>query len=181
VRVRRLLGALATGLVALAGAVGLLAFFAARDTAPVDRAGAEGPGRAYADQGARHLPRGTRERPAYNSAPPTSGAHVPAPVRRDRTRLSDDQLLHALEAGNVVLVYGTPSPPARLEALARAATGGRFDAALAEAGQAAILVHRPGARGVVALAWRHLLRVPSARDPELRRFVDHWLGRGAGG
>jgi hypothetical protein len=41
-----------------------------------------------------------------------------------------------------------------------------------------ILAPRPGTRGVVAAAWRHLLRASSPTDPALRQFVDAWLGVG---
>ena len=37
--------------------------------------------------------------PAYDSNPPTSGAHVPVPVTRDQAQLTDDQLLQALQVG----------------------------------------------------------------------------------
>jgi hypothetical protein len=58
-------------------------------------------------------------------------------------------------------------------------SGGPFDPALVQAGQSVILARRPGTQGVVALAWRHLLRAPSGSDPELARFAEFWLGRGA--
>jgi hypothetical protein len=170
----------ATVLVVLAGGVGLLAFFASRDEGGVDRAQPAGPGQAFPDQGARHLAPGERGSVKYNSDPPTSGPHVAEPVRRNEIVLTDDQILHALETGNVVLAYGTHRPPAGLRALGEATSGGPFDPALVQAGQAVILTRRPGTRGIVALAWRHLLRASSAADPELRKFVDHWLGRGRG-
>jgi hypothetical protein len=98
-------------------------------------------------------------------------------VTRDGTRLSNDQLLTALAAGNVVLFYGKPQPPPALRSLA-GNEAGPFDLPLAQAGQAVILAPRPGTRGVVAAAWRHLLRVPSPTDPALRQFVEAWLGVG---
>jgi Protein of unknown function (DUF3105) len=179
-RARRSAGVVATVLVALAGGVGLLLFFASRDEGEVDRAQPAGAGQAFPDLGVRHLPPGERGSARYNSDPPTSGPHVAEPVRRDGIVLTDDQVLHALETGNVVLAYGTGSPPPGLRALAEATSGGPFDPALVQAGQAVILARRPGTRGVVALAWRHLLRADTAADPELRRFVEHWLGRGRG-
>jgi hypothetical protein len=102
---------------------------------------------------------------------------VAEPVRRDATELSTDQILHALEQGNVVLVYGSGSPPPGLRRLAEDVSGGPFDPALVPAGQSVLLARRPGTNGVVALAWRHLLRAPAANDPELARFAEFWLGR----
>jgi hypothetical protein len=100
------------------------------------------------------------------------------PVTRDGAELSDDQILHALEAGNVVLVYGTRVPPRALRALA-VDVAGPFAPALVRAGQAVVLARRPGTRGVLALAWTRLLRTPSPDDPQLRAFAEAWLGRGA--
>jgi uncharacterized protein DUF3105 len=173
-----------TVVVALAGGIALLLFFVARDDAPVDRnadPGTEvkGPGQAFPDLGAKHVSPSRRRQAHYNSDPPTSGPHVARTIRRDETKLSTDQILHALETGNVVLVYGARKPSQRLRALAEQASGGPFDPALVEAGQSVILARKKGTDGIIALAWRHMLRVPNSRDPELLRFAEFWLGRGA--
>ena len=163
--------ALAAGLIAL-----LSGFFAARDQAGVSGT-VGGPGQAFADQGHATLRPG-RPRPRYDSDPPTSGPHVREPARHDEARLNDDQILQALEVGDVVIVYGTRDPPPGLLAFADSVAP-RFSQALAAAGQAVILVHRPRYPGVAALAWAHLLRVSGPDDPRLRQFVEFWLGRGA--
>jgi hypothetical protein len=137
-------------------------------------AGQSGPGMRFRDQGDLHLRPGEL-RPVYDSDPPTSGPHIPQAVLRDRSELSDDQLLQALEVGDVVLMYGTPQPPGGLAEIAQA-VGGRFTPALALSGQAVILARRPGTRGVIALAWTRLLRTLSG--PDLRNFAEFWLGRG---
>lgn len=135
-----------------------------------------GPGIRYHDQGDALLRPG-EPRPAYDSDPPTSGPHLTAPVTADRATLSDDQLLQALAAGNVVLLYGSERPPAGLRALADSLAP-PFTAALAQSGAAVILARRPGTTGIIALAWAHLLHVGTASDPALRRFAAYWLGRG---
>ena len=165
--------------VALAAVVGLIAFFNSRDDSPVSTK-TSGPGQAFPDQGREHLRAGASKTVAYNSDPPTSGPHVVAPVTRDGAPLTADQILTALEAGNVILYYGTAQPPPRLRALA-GEVAGPFDPALVQTGQAAILARRPGTTGVVAAAWRHLLRTPSPTDPALEEFANAWLGVGAGG
>lgn len=137
----------------------------------------QGPGVAYRDQGDTHLSAGTAD-PAYDSNPPTSGAHVVAPVTRDGATLSDDQLLTALGNGDVVLLYGTPRPPPGLAALATAVSG-PFSPALAAGGGAVILARRPGASGVIALAWTRALRAAANDEAPLRSFAQFWLGRGA--
>lgn len=164
--------AIAIGVIALLSG-GLLA---GRDTPGVAGTDA-GPGVSYADQGDRLLRPG-QARPAYDSDPPTSGAHRPATVTVDKAALSDDQLLAALSVGDVVLAYGTRTPPRGLAAVA-AAVAPSFTPALAASGQAVVLMRRPGIRGIVALAWTHALRAASPQDPAVRAFAEFWLGRGA--
>lgn len=157
-RLRRLGVALATLVVALGGVVLLLLFFQGRDRSELQDAGGSrpGPGQAVTDQ---------------------RRAQSPALIRRDGTRLSEDQILHALELGDIVLLYGTSAPPPELRALQQRLAG-PFDPVLAANGAAVILGERPGTKGVVALAWRRMLRARSAGDPALEDFADHWLGRG---
>lgn len=179
-RVRRALAILLTVVVAVAGLVGILYFFSSRDSSNVSSQAAKGPGREYPDQGNRHLRPGQRSGVRPASDPPTSGPHVPVGVRHDASAISDDQLLQALELGNVVFLYATRTPPPGLRTLADDVSGGHFDAALAAGGQAVILARRPGTRGIVAAAWRHLQPAQTPRDPALREFADYWLGRGVG-
>jgi hypothetical protein len=181
-RVGRALERLAILLAALALSVGLIVllsgFFAGRDQAGVS-GGTGGPGQAFSDLGHAVLRPG-QARPRYDSDPPTSGAHVPAAVTSDQVPLTDDQLLSALQVGDVVLVYGGRRPPAGLEGFARAVAP-PFTPSLAATGDAVILARRHGTAGIVAVAWGHLLRVDRASDPALREFVGFWLGRGASG
>lgn len=175
-----LLERVAIGLASLALSVGLIAvlsgFFAGQDQAGVSGSGGA-PGQAFADMGHGHLRPGDA-RPSYDSDPPTSGPHVPEPVLHDQTQLNDDQLLQALQVGDVVIMYGGSTPPSALVSVASAA-GPPFTPALAAAGQAVILARRPGTVGFVALAWAHMLRVARPDDPLLREFATFWLGRGA--
>jgi Protein of unknown function (DUF3105) len=165
--------ALSFGLIAL-----LSGFFAGRDQAGVSIT-RTGPGSAFPDLGAAQLKPGDK-RPEYDSNPPTSGAHFPKPVTQDEAKLDDDQLLQALESGNVVFMYGTRKPPPGLRALAlRLASP--FTPALAAAGQAVILARRPGTAGVDGLAWAHAVSVRDPSDPLLAQFAQFWLGRGAPG
>ncbi|HSO99492.1 MAG TPA: DUF3105 domain-containing protein [Solirubrobacteraceae bacterium] len=165
--------ALSVGLIAL-----LSGFFAGRDPAGVG-GGTLVAAVRYPDQGHSHLAPGEL-RPVYDSEPPTSGPHIPLPIGRDETALSDDQLLEALELGDVVLAYGSRRPNPALLALQRAVAG-PFTPRLAAAGQAVVLDRRPGTSGVIALAWTRMLHVASAADPRLREFTGQWLGRQASG
>ncbi len=166
---------LSVGLIAL-----LAGFFAARDQAGVSSGGASGvggPGIQFRDLGHAHLLAG-QPHPRYDSDPPTSGAHVPEAVTHNRAVLNDNQLLTALELGDIVIMYGTPQPPPGLEPLARSVAG-PFSPSLATAGQAVILARRPGTPGLIGLAWTRMVSVPSPQDPLLRQFAQVWLGRGA--
>jgi hypothetical protein len=163
--------ALSIGLIAL-----LSGYFTGHDPAGV--AGAlSGPGQAFPDLGHAALKPG-QPHPAYDSDPPTSGPHVPQPVGRDEAPLSNDQLLQALQTGNVVLMYGGRTAPPELVNLARALAP-TFSPALAASGQAVILARRSGTPGVTGLAWAHMIRVAAPSDPALRSFAGFWLARGA--
>jgi hypothetical protein len=163
--------------VLVAGLAALVVAFASRDDAQVGAA--RGPGQLQPDRGSRHLPAGQGAAVAAGTLP-TSGPHRPVLVTRDRRRLSDDQILHALELGDVVILYDTAKPAAALGRL-QDDVAGPFDAELAAAGQAVILARRSGAGVATALAWRRVLRADDPADPQLKAFADAWLGRGAGG
>jgi hypothetical protein len=161
------------------GSIALLSgYFAGKDQAGVSGT-TLGPGQAFKDLGHQHLPLG-RLQPPYNSDPPTSGAHVPEPVTHDDAVLNDNQLLQALELGNVVVMYGSHRPSPGLAKLA-VQIAGPFSPALAATGEAVILARRPRTHGVIGLAWTHMVRVPSADDPLLTQFAQFWLGKGATG
>ena len=158
--------------VAAAGLFALMLVLSARDDSQLSAAPA-GPGELQPDRGASH------DAPAEpaGSIPPTSGTHRPDLVTRDRTRLTDDQIIHALELGNVVILYDAPDPGAALESV-QDEVAGPFDAELAAAGQAVILARRTGAGPATALAWRRILVASDSADPQVREFAEAWLGRG---
>jgi hypothetical protein len=174
---RRALPIVVAVLVAIGGVILILVFLGGRDKSQLDTT--KGPGQEFASQGTKHLKPGEKPGVTYNSSPPTSGPHVPEAIHRDGETLTDNQILQALETGNVVFLYGTPRAPAALQRLADDVAGGSFDPALADAGAEVVLGRRPGTNGVIALAWRHLLHVPTPTDPSLRTFAEFWLEGGA--
>jgi hypothetical protein len=167
--------ALAISGLAIAACAVLITIIANRDSGEVTRStGVSGGGVLEPDRGSAHAD-GPRTPASPPDDPPTSGPHRPDQVTRDRTELTDDQLLEALHLGNVVLTYPTAQPPAALTSLQQDVSG-PFDPAVAAAGQAVILARRPGSKGIVALAWRRELR---SDDPaQLRAFADAWLAQG---
>jgi hypothetical protein len=165
----RRVGLVAAGVVvAVAGLLALAVAFNSRDDPEV--ASATGPGELQPDHGSGHDAAANADEEL-----PTSGPHREALVTRDKRRLTNDQILHALELGNVVILYDGP-PPTRVQD----EVAGPFDAEVAAAGQAVILARRDGAGPATALAWRHLYRASDANDPGLREFAEAWLGRGLG-
>ncbi|MDQ6606783.1 MAG: DUF3105 domain-containing protein [Actinomycetota bacterium] len=178
----RILERVAIGVASLALSIGLIAvlsgFFASRDQAGVSGT-ADTIGQGFRDLGHAHLRPGDRP-PVYDSNPPTSGAHVPELAPGQEARLNNDQLLQALEVGDLVVVYGGRNPPPGLREFARAVAG-PFSSSLAAAGQAVLLDPRPGTVGLIGLAWARMVRVSAANDALLRTFAQHWLGRGAPG
>lgn len=160
-------------LVIAAALVGLSLAVATRDPSRVGIR--EGPGEALTDQCARHSPPAADFR--YATQPPASGPHRPRLPRADERRLSDDELLHALELGNVVVTYDARRPPPALQSL-RDQVAGPFDVELAAAGQAVLVVPHPAAEGITALAWARRLNTRDPQDPRLREFTEYWLGQG---
>jgi hypothetical protein len=174
--VKRLLLVVAVVLVAAAAFAGLISVLAARDSSQVG--GPAGPGELQPDNGAERLGADAPATPASPPAdPPTSGPHKPEAVTRQNVELSDDQLLTALELGNVVIAYDAADPPPALVQL-QEDTAGPFDPELAAAGQAVILTRRTGAGGLIALAWRRKLTTDSPGDPKLHEFVEAYLAQG---
>jgi Protein of unknown function (DUF3105) len=168
----RRLGLVAAGvLVAVAGLIALALVFNSRDDPELAGAPA-GPGELQPDRGSGH------DAPAQVTDEwPTSGPHREELITRDRRRLSDDQILHALERGNVVILYDTPDPA--LESV-QEQVAGPFDAELAAAGQAVVLARRAGAGPATALAWRRVYEADDPSDAGLQEFAEAWLGRGLG-
>jgi hypothetical protein len=179
----KLLERLAIVIVSLAIAVGIIALLSGGLLLGHDNPGLYGSGGQlgvqFRDLGDAALAPGVSA-PRYDSVPPTSGPHRAAAIRREGTVLSDNQLLTALAAGDVVLMYGTDRPPPRLRALA-GSIAAPFTPALAASGQAVVLARRPAIPGVLGLAWTRMLHVRTSDDPQLRSFTLFWLGQGAKG
>ena len=128
---------------------GWLLFANARDDAGVGgNATPSGPGALQPDRGDRHLPAGEHVPLEGLTDPPTSGAHHDRLVTREGT-LDPNQIVHALELGDVILFYGSAEPPAALKRLQEDVSG-PFDPEVAAAGQQVILARRPGTDGVIA-------------------------------
>jgi hypothetical protein len=158
--VKRGLLALAIAGVAATACAVLITVLASRDRSAVG--GNDEIGTLEPDRGAEH----SAAPASPPDQPPTSGPHRPEPVERDRTELSDDQILEALHLGNIVIAY-EGDPPTELQE-------DGFHPDLAAAGQAVILARRPGIGETTALAWRR------RTTTQLREFAEAYLGQGPG-
>jgi hypothetical protein len=145
---------------AIAGIAAVALLVSSRDDSQVAGT-AQGPGRVQPE----------------GADPPASGPHRNELVTRDRQEINDDQLVQALQLGNVVILYAGARPAPALVRLQKDVAG-PFDAELAAAGQAVILARRAGAGPATALAWQRILRASDPSDPALRQFAEFWLGRG---
>jgi Protein of unknown function (DUF3105) len=145
---------------AIAGIAAVALLVSSRDDSQVAGT-AQGPGRVQPE----------------GADPPASGPHRNELVTRDRQEITDDQLVQALQLGNVVILYAGARPAPALVRLQKDVAG-PFDAELAAAGQAVILARRAGAGPATALAWQRILRADDPSDRALRQFAEFWLGRG---
>jgi len=167
--VRRVVPVLIGAVIVLAGIYGLMTLFNGRDSAGVGQESAAGPGALEPE---------STDRPAATGPPPTSGSHANRNVTREG-RLRPDELLTALDQGNVVVLYPGTRPPSTLTDLQEALSG-PFDPELAAAGQMVVLGRWPGLDQVEALAYRRRLVAAGPDDPQLRAFAEAWLGKGRG-
>lgn len=172
---RRALTVLAGAVVVLAGIVALLAVVQARDEADLGGGEPSGPGQVQPDRGARH---GASAPEVSAEDLPASGEHAPAAAPRDQAELTGDEWLHALELGNVIIAYGSDEPGDALLRL-QEDLAGAYDPELAAAGQSVLLAHVEGLAEPTAVAWRRTLEFQDPAAPEVREFVEAWLGTGA--
>lgn len=107
-----------------------------------------------------------------------AAAQVPGEVFDQPQQYLDARQVTLLRRGDVYVVSASARAPALVGL--RDALSGPPDPVLEAAGQAVVLVQKPGVEGVVALAHGHRLVTQDPADPALEQFAEHWLGRGAG-
>jgi hypothetical protein len=133
------------------------------------------PGEAVSIQGAEHIPVG-QSHPQYNSDPPTSGWHYDEPARAGfyDTSLPDEQLVHNLEHGHVIISYDCDKLDNCEEVKAELSR-------LVERFQRwkIVAVARENADAAVALtAWGRIDKMDSYDEDRIVAFVRHWRNRG---
>jgi hypothetical protein len=133
------------------------------------------PGEAVAIQGQQHIEVG-QSHPPYNSDPPTSGWHYaqPADAGFYATTLPDEQLVHNLEHGHVVISYDC-SKLADCEATQAKLRGivDRFQ------GWKVVAVARENADCAIALtAWGRIDKMDAYDENRVVAFIRRWRDRG---
>ncbi len=129
------------------------------------------PGVPYPIQGATHINIG-EPHPAYNSSPPTSGWHLPAPAGWGYYAmvLPDELVVHNLEHGGIWISYRDASDAqltAKLEALTR-----RFRSKV-------IVTLRPNNDSPIAVAaWGRLLKLDRYDEQQIVAFINVFRDRG---
>jgi hypothetical protein len=159
---------IAAGVIVVLLLVGVVAWSIRKANQPV-------PGEAVPIQGQQHIPIG-QSHPSYNSDPPTSGWHYdqPADAGFYETSLPDEQLVHNLEHGHVVISYdcskltNCDTVKAELRQIVD-----RFQ------GWKVVAVARENADAAIALtAWGRIDKVDSYDEGRIVSFVRHWRNRG---
>ncbi len=122
------------------------------------------------DQGAQH----TSDQVDYGNSFPTSGSHspTPAPPGFYTDRVPAENLVHALEHGNIVIYYDQPG-----EAAITALRGWAQQYQGALDGVIAVRVRGIG-RGIALTAWNKRLISPEFDEQAAFAFIDAFRGRG---
>ena len=133
------------------------------------------PGQNVPIQGFEHVRPG-QPHPPYNSDPPTSGWHYaqPAPAGFHDSPVPDEQLIHNLEHGHVVISYdcskltNCEQVKARLRRLIQ-----RFNA------RKVVAVPRQNADAAIALtAWGRIDKLDRYDERRIVAFIRTWRDRG---
>jgi hypothetical protein len=133
------------------------------------------PGQAVPIQSRDHIQVG-QSHPAYNSDPPTSGWHYPEPAKAGfyDTPLPDEQVIHNLEHGHVVISYDcsklTDCETVKAELRSLVDRFQRWKI---------VAVPRQNADAAIALtAWGRIEKLDGYDENRITAFVRYWRDRG---
>jgi hypothetical protein len=159
---------IAAGTIVALVLVGIVAWAIRQSNRPV-------PGEAVSIQGQQHITPG-QSHPPYNSDPPTSGWHYdqPADAGFYETPLPDEQLIHNLEHGHVVISYDCRK-------LTDCATVKAELRGIVERFQRwkVVAVPRENADAALALtAWGRIDKLDAYDEGRIIAFVRYWRDKG---
>ena len=159
---------IAAGVLGVLLLIGVVAWSIQKSNQPV-------PGEAVPLQGQQHISPG-QSHPPYNSDPPTSGWHYDEPAEAGfyEIPLPDEQLLHNLEHGHVIISYdcGKLADCEAVRAELRRIVD-RFQR------WKVVAVPRENADAAIALtAWGRIDKLGAYDEDRIVAFVRHWRDRG---
>lgn len=129
------------------------------------------PGQAFENQGQEHITEGSTEHPPYNSNPPTSGPHWPAPASClvYSTTQPDERLVHNLEHGGIWISYKSSVDQDTKTKLNDFAT--RYGNVLVEP-------RDKNDSNIALAAWGRLLKLDSYDESKILSFIKAFMDKG---
>ncbi len=131
-------------------------------------------GQQYESEGQQHLSSVDQEHAAYKTDPPTSGAHYiqPAAWGTSESEIPDEQLVHNLEHGGVVITYKPDLPEDAIDTLRVVAANLTMrDSQTSNKGFKVVLAPRKANKTAVQLsAWRYNLELNSVDQNKIQEF-----------
>lgn len=131
-------------------------------------------GKQYESEGQQHLQTLSEQHAAYKTDPPTSGPHYaqPAAWGTSEEEIPDEQLLHNLEHGGVVITYQPTLPKADIDTLRTIAANLTMrDNQTSRKGFKVILApRRANTKPVQLSAWRYSLSLDNIDQAKIQQF-----------
>lgn len=131
-------------------------------------------GSQHESEGQQHLKSVDEKHAAYKTDPPTSGPHFtqPAPWGMSEVEIPDEQLVHNLEHGGVVITYKPDLPDKDIDTLkVIAANLTMRDEQSSNKGFKVILAPRAANKSAVQLSsWRYSLTLGSIDQAKIQQF-----------
>ncbi len=131
-------------------------------------------GQQYESEGQQHLQSLDQKHEKYKTNPPTSGPHYiqPAEWGTSEVEIPDEQLVHNLEHGGVVITYKPDLPEDKIDSLrAIAANLTMRDDQTSNKGFKVILAPRKANKTAVQLSsWRYNLKLASVDQTKIQAF-----------
>ena len=131
-------------------------------------------GQQHESEGQQHLSSVDQKHAAYKTDPPTSGPHYtqPAAWGTSENEIPDEQLVHNLEHGGVVITYKPDLPEDAIDSLRVVAANLTMrDSQTSNKGFKVVLAPRKANKTAVQLsAWRYSLRLDSVDQNKIQEF-----------
>ena len=128
----------------------------------------------FPDEGAAHVPQDTPI--TYNTDPPTSGTHYPAPAAGGfyDAPIPAGNLVHTMEHGGIIIYYN----PATVTAQQQAEIEAFLQPAIGEFSTVVAVPRNDPQFDIILTAWRTRLRLPDYDINRIRDFTDVFIGHG---